>query len=188
MTLVTEGVSAPTQLDGWADITSSQRLQAQLVFDQNTPGQPVFEAAVPSIAAGQSSVAMPYDNSNGLVTGIAVTNVGAAASVQVAVRDEAGNVTDNKTVAMDAGAKTTFVLPDFAPGSAGKRGLVQVIAPGGSLAALALRFDGLEFTTLPVGAADPANGAAAALAVPLSVARSRRLYRNGLRIVKFSIT
>ncbi|MEP6715476.1 MAG: choice-of-anchor D domain-containing protein, partial [Terriglobia bacterium] len=78
VTLVTQGASAPTPLDGWADVTSNQHLQAQLVFDQNTPGQPVFEAAVPAVGDGQSSVAMPFDNSDGLVTGVAVTNIGAA--------------------------------------------------------------------------------------------------------------
>ncbi|MEP6716690.1 MAG: hypothetical protein ABJC09_14055 [Terriglobia bacterium] len=87
---------------------------------------------------------------------MAVTNIGAASSVQIAVRDESGSITDNKTIAMAAGAKTTFVLPTFAPGSAGRRGLVQVTATGGSVAALALRFNGLEFTTLPVVPADPA--------------------------------
>ena len=158
VTLSTPGTSSDL-LQGWADLTSSGRIRAQLMFDQMIPGQSVFEAAVPAIGDGQTALAMPYDNTGGLVTGVAVANSGGSeSSVQMLVRDELGAITDIKTLKLAAGAKTAFVLTEQAPNSAGKRGLIVLVAPTSSISVLALRFNGPAFTTLPIAPIDPATG------------------------------
>jgi hypothetical protein len=156
ITMITPATSG-TLLRGWSDITSNQRIRAQVTFVSSVPGQPMFEAAVPAIADGQGSWAIPFDNSNGLATGIAVVNSGAApSSVQIAVRDQNGGVTDNKILSLAAGEKRSFMLTEMAPNSAGNRGLVQLSTQNSSISASALRFNGAAFTALPVASADPA--------------------------------
>jgi uncharacterized protein (TIGR03437 family) len=154
-TLNTPGTSSSV-VEGWADITSNRQLGAHLVFTQAVPNRLRFEAAVPAVSDAQNSVAMPYDNSGGLLTCIAVANPGTApASIQMSVRDEQGNVIGSKPIRLDPGAKKVLVLPDLVDGTAGKRGLLHMVSPTGSIAALALRFNGTAFTTVPVVAADP---------------------------------
>jgi hypothetical protein len=150
VTLVSPGTSS-NLVQGWADVIANQGLEAQLMFDELVSGQAAFEATVPSFPDQQTALAMPYDNTGGLVTGIAVANSGGSpASVQLTARDQSGAVTDTQTLNLAAGAKTSFTLTQMAPNSAGKSGMVQLTTANSSIAALALRFNGPAFTTLPV--------------------------------------
>ncbi len=101
---------------------------------------------------------MPYDNTGSLSTGIAVANPGTApASIQVTVRDEQGGVIETKTVSLDSGAKKAFMLPQLVGSAGAKRGLLQIYSASGPITAVALRFNGPAFTTVPVVAIDPAT-------------------------------
>lgn len=158
VTLTTPGTSS-SLLEGWADLTSSNRIRAQLMFDQVLPNSPVFEAAVPAIGDGHTALATPFDNTNGLVTSMAVANSGGSATtVQLTVRDENGTVMAVQTLNLGAGEKTAFELTKLVPSSAGRRGLVTITSQGSSISALALRFNGPAFTTLPVSGVDAVTG------------------------------
>jgi hypothetical protein len=157
ITLKTPGTSSGLS-EGWAEITSNRRVGAHLVFTQAASNQPRFEAAVPAVADAQSEVSMPYDNTGSLITGIAVANPGTApASIQITVRDEQGGVIGTQTIPLDPGAKKAFVLPDLVSSTRAKRGLLQMSSASGSITALALRFNGPAFTTVPVVAIDPVS-------------------------------
>jgi pimeloyl-ACP methyl ester carboxylesterase len=150
ITLVTPG-TANLLTQGWAELTSTRRIRAQLIFTQSIPGKPTFEAAAPALADGSTALVMPFDNTNGLVTGIAVANSGGAATtLLLGVRDETGLAIETKPINLGAGEKIVFELIKHAPDSAGKRGLVALSSSSSSIAVLALRFNGLAFTTLPV--------------------------------------
>lgn len=158
ITLTTPGAAAGLT-QGWAEVTSSQRVRAQVMFRHSGQGGFVFEAAVPGIEGNAAALAMPFDNTGGLQTGIALLNPGAqAAQLQMVVRHEGGAVLETKDFSLGPGEKLAFALSERAPGSAGARGLVQIRSQGGNAAALALRFNGPAFTTLPVAVLDPVSG------------------------------
>jgi hypothetical protein len=73
------------------------------------------------------------------------------------VRDEQGGTIGTQTIPLDPGAKKAFVLPDLVSSTRAKRGLLQMSSASGSITALALRFNGLAFTTVPVVAIDPVS-------------------------------
>ena len=154
--VATETLAAETE--GWADVLSSGNLSGFAVFSNGTA-----EAAVPLQGQIGNSISLPFDNTNGASTGVALVNLaGAPASITATVWDQSGNqiaagpVTLTQTDANGDG-HDSFMLPSRLAVTAGKRGVVQfqgnpgsASVPAGQLTGLGLRAEasGL-FTSIP---------------------------------------
>ena len=99
------------------------------------------EAVVPMETRNASSYLLAYDNTGGVVLGVAVANVSAqAGSVGVIIRDDNGTLIGSGSLAMSANGHTSFVLSTLYPETAGKRGTIQFNTPaGGQISVLGIR-------------------------------------------------
>jgi hypothetical protein len=105
-----------------------------------------------------SSYLLAFDNTNGLVLGVAVENVSAQnAVIPVIIRDDTGALLSSAGTTISLGGKghTAFVLSDPASGfpiTANKRGTIEFDTPsGGQISVLGLRFTppNNALTTIP---------------------------------------
>jgi hypothetical protein len=95
---------------------------------------------------------IPFDNTGGLATGIAVANVGSqAATVAVVVKDEAGISLATGNLSLAAQGHASFVIGDRYAAAAGKRGVIEFTAPaGGFISPIGIRAAASgAFTTIP---------------------------------------
>jgi hypothetical protein len=111
------------------------------------------EASVPLETRSANAYVLAFDNTDGLTTGLALSNVAnLPGDVMVNVRDEAGMLIQSDTISLPAQGHTSFMLPDRYATAAGKRGTVEFVTPtGGRTSALGFRTnaDG-TLTAIPV--------------------------------------
>ncbi|MRR37691.1 hypothetical protein EG829_24165 [bacterium] len=135
--------------------SSSQRLGGYAVFRQTVPGRPQFEAVVPLCDYDDWTFYMPFDNTSGLATGMALLNPSDSkdATVSLMFLGENGELLLETSLPLKWGEQTSFSLQDKYPSLAGKRGTLYAESSTDYLSALGLRFNiggGGAFTSLPV--------------------------------------
>jgi hypothetical protein len=112
---------------------------------------------------------LAFDNSNGIATGVAVSNLtGAPASIPVVIRDDSGATTETASVSLQASGHSAFVIANQFTATSGKSGTIEFDSPaGGQISVLGLRFPPSgRFSTIPVFASsDPGGGSMAHLVV-----------------------
>lgn len=127
------------------------------VFRQSTPGAADQEAVVPLVNGNGQFQIMVYDDTNNLITAVAIVNPSTVATtVGITVADETGKVIGTSSVDLPPSGKTAAALRSL-PGLAqmvGRRGTVQfaVTKPTnftGSVSVLGLRFNGSAITSIP---------------------------------------
>ena len=94
-----------------------------------------------------------FDHTNGLTTGVALSNIGAApANVPVKIYDDTGNLLTTATINLAGLGHTSFMLPDIYPITSDKRGMVEFVVPvGAQIDAIGLRATNIgSLTTIPV--------------------------------------
>ncbi len=143
-------------LVGSAQLVSTSTVDGFTIFHQIPTGQ---EAVVPMETRKASSYLLAFDNTNGLVLGVAVENVTAqAAVIRVIIRDENGAAiaTQKTSISLDGNGHLQFVLSDPAngfPETANIRGTIEFDTPpgGGQISVLGLRFSppNNALTTIP---------------------------------------
>lgn len=135
---------------GWADVASSAPLGGFAIFRTSSPNSPVSEGTVPLQAQFPTTIAIPYDNTNGFSMGVALANLSTlSANVTATMFDVNGNQLGTQTIAMPGSGHTSFILTTELPPTAGKLGIVQFQATGG-IAGLGLRFSPYgTFTSVP---------------------------------------
>ncbi|MEQ1946557.1 MAG: matrixin family metalloprotease [Bryobacteraceae bacterium] len=146
------------QTVGSARVTGDQPVSGYSLFRVTTTGQ---EAMVPLEKRLASSYYLPFDNTNGLVTGVAVSNVNTeAATVTVILRDDNGNGIGGGTLNLAALGHDSFVLTARYAATVNRRGTMEFVTPvGGRIGVLGLRFTSSgAFTTIPVLASGSAAG------------------------------
>ena len=145
----------PPVLVGSAQLVSTNTVDGFTIFHQIPTGQ---EAVVPLDTRRAPSYLLAFDNTNGLVLGVAVENVAAqAAVIPVIVRDENGVLipTNKTSISLDGNGHIQFVLSDPAngfPETANIRGTIEFdTPPNGQISALGLRFTppNNALTTIP---------------------------------------
>jgi len=135
------------------DVTNF-RLGGYAVFKQRVAGRPDFEAVVPLCDYDDWAVYLPFDNSSGLDTGMALVNPSKdqTATVDLFFIDEAGVQISKQALTLKPGEQTAFSLTAKYPGLAGKRGTIYAESSIDYLSVLGLRFNlggGGAFTSLP---------------------------------------
>ena len=111
------------------------------------------EAIVPIEARNASSYILPFDNTNGLAAGVAVSgNLSGPTIIPALIRDTTGARVGVGTISLPAGGHSAFVLSDQFPITANVSGTVEFGTPtGGQISVLGFRFPASgAFSTIPV--------------------------------------
>jgi hypothetical protein len=124
---------------GFAELTADESIEAYAIFTQRVQGKMQDGTATAVTPTGRLLV--PFDNTTGLVTAMAIVNPGeSAASISVNLRTASGTISKSAAIDLPARGHIAVVMPTLFPETAGKRGLAEFQAPTGSIAFLALRF------------------------------------------------
>jgi hypothetical protein len=148
----TAGSQTAQVLVGSAQLAATDAVDGFAIFHQIPTAQ---EAVVPMETRNASSYLLAFDNTAGLVLGVAVENVSAQdAVIPVIIRDDAGNVisTPGTTISLGGNGHNAFVLSTQFPVTADKRGTIEFDTPaGGQISVLGLRFTppNNALTTIP---------------------------------------
>ncbi len=143
--------SPPVQI-GSAQLSATQAMDGFAIFHLIPGAQ---EAVVPMEIRNASSYLLAFDNTNGVVLGVALANVSAqAANVPVVIRDDSGAQIDTGTIALAANGHTSFVLSSQFPATANGRGTIEFDTPvSGRISVLGIRTTPLgsstTLTTIP---------------------------------------
>ena len=151
VTLFTRGVDPKTS-QGWAELSTTNKIGGLAVFRQAVPGSPDQEAAVPLTTSGSRFV-LPFDNTQSFVTSMALVNSNGTnpASVSVIIRDETGLQIGVDSITVGPRGHTAFALPAQFPIVTSRRGIIEFSASGGNLSGLGLRFNPTgAFTSVPI--------------------------------------
>ena len=136
---------------GWAEIDqpSATRIAGHAIFADRTEGRPPFEAVVLLTTWRDNQFMLPFDNSGGNNTCMALANSSQfnPTTVSLDFTDQDANRLLLSSKDLAARNQTAFCFADF-PELAGLRGVLRVVGSELELTALAFRFNpGGAFTT-----------------------------------------
>lgn len=138
-----ETLGLPETADsGWARIQSSAALQGFAVYRQRQPSGIDQEASVPLLSERQPRFLLPFDQTAGQSSAIAIANVcDPAASILASVNDDTGTpIASSDLGTWPSMGHDAFVLSSALPATAGRRGTVEFSASQGCVAPVGLRF------------------------------------------------
>jgi len=150
----TAGPQAPPVQVGSAQLAVTGAVAGFAIFHLIPGAQ---EAVVPLETRNASSYLLAFDNTGGVVLGVAVENVSAqAATIGIVLRDDNGTQIGppGATIALAANGHTSFVVSLQYPVTANSRGTIEFdTPPGGQIAVLGIRTTPLgsstTLTTIP---------------------------------------
>ena len=138
--LHTRGTAA-SLTQGWAQLDADSGVIAYVIFTNRVPGKQDQDATAPAVA-GTSRILVPFDNSTGFVTAIAIVNPAATAqTIAVAFRVGSGQIIQSNLPSVPALGHMTFVLPQQFTATAGQSGLAEFFSSTGNFSLIALRFN-----------------------------------------------
>ena len=144
----TGGPQAPPVLVGSAHLAATGTMDGFAIFHQVATAQ---EAVVPMETRYASSYLLAFDNTAGVVLGVAVANVSAqTAKIPVVIRDDTGKVIGptGAVISLAGNGHTSFVLSTQYTATANLRGTIEFDTPaGGQISVLGIR-------TTPLGASN----------------------------------
>jgi Viral BACON domain len=148
----TSGPSTPPVLVGSAQLASTGAVDGFAIFHQISTAQ---EAVVPIETRNASSYLLAFDNTGGVVLGVAVENLSVQTSyIPVIIRDDTGAVISapGSNIALGGNGHTQFDLSTQFPVTTNIRGTIEFDTPaGGQISVLGLRFTppNNALTTIP---------------------------------------
>lgn len=148
--LHTAGAASATTV-GWAQLEGGASVVAYAIFTDRLPGRQ-DQDGTGAAAAGSSRILVPFDNTNGFITSVALANTSSALeSVSVGIQTAAGTVSQPLPIAIPPQGHVAFALAQQFSTTIGQSGLAEFYSPYGNIAALALRFNPSgAFTAAPV--------------------------------------
>jgi hypothetical protein len=148
----TAGPQTPPVQVGSAQLTAAGAMDGFAIFHLIPGAQ---EAVIPLETRNANSYLLVFDNTGGVVLGVAVENVSSqAATIPVIIRDDTGMQIRVGTLEVPGSGHTSFVLSLQYPETAGKRGTIEFDAPAaGQIGVLGIRTTPLgtstTLTTIP---------------------------------------
>jgi Protein of unknown function (DUF3443) len=149
----TQAQDAQAVVSGSAQLTTTGNISGFEIFSWTTFGQ---EASVPLESRMPNSFVLVYDNTNQLVTGLALANLASSqANISVNLRDDAGTLLQTTSVTLPARGHTSFLFNDTTQNftiTNGRRGTAEFVVPTGakiSVIGLRAKADG-TLTTIPI--------------------------------------
>jgi hypothetical protein len=148
----TQGTNLATST-GWAQLIVSPGIAAYAIFTLRASGRADQDGTAPGGSSAQG-ILVPFDNANGSVTGLALTNPSTVSeTISINIKTDTGAISQ-ATLSLPAQGHLAFALPDRLPATAGHSGLAEFYMPprtGGGISAIALRFNATgAFTSAPV--------------------------------------
>ncbi|MDP8989661.1 MAG: hypothetical protein M3N41_06220 [Acidobacteriota bacterium] len=143
------GPLANTVQTGSAQLTTTGNISGFGIFRFEPNGQ---EAVVPLENRNASSYILAFDNTGGIVTGVAVSSSSPqAVNVPVIIRDDSGAQIGSSAIPLAVNGHGAFVLASQFPVTVGIRGTLEFAAPAGAqISVLGIRSPPTHtFTTLP---------------------------------------
>ncbi len=128
-----------SQSDGWAEIVSSGSVAGTVVFGQQAGGGSASEGTVQLKPPLGAHLVLPFDNTLGYQTALALLNEGRDLSATIVVRDENGARLSTVVVPLTGHSRQAFFLSDRFPQTIGIRGTIEFQDEG--LSILAMRFN-----------------------------------------------
>jgi hypothetical protein len=135
------GISSTLQ-QGWAEVASSGKIGVTAIFQFGLgSSQDSLGSAIASLS-GQS-ILMPFDNTLGSVTAIAIANTNPTQPLTVSMQFETdGGAQSASSIILPPHAHLAVAVPVINPAVAGFRGSIKFTAPSSDIAVV-----GLEFTS-----------------------------------------
>ncbi len=148
--LHTPGTAAASSV-GWAQLDAPAGVVAYVVFSSMLAGHQTQDGTALA-AAPASRFLVPFDNTEGLLTAVAVANsTNAAESISVNFRMSNGSVVQTSLPSMPALGHQSFLLPQQFTATANLSGLAEFYSSSGNFSMIALRANPtLGFTSAPV--------------------------------------
>ncbi len=154
------------QLFATGATSSGSAVDGFAIFHYNPSLQ---EAVVPLETRNAPFFVLAFDNTNSVITGVAVTNLGAGfASIPIVVRDDTGRIIlTGDSIGLNGGGHLSFQLPQEYPATANVRGTVEFDTPDGAqISVLGIRFTPPgTLTTIPALVTSNSGGLLAHIAV-----------------------
>lgn len=141
--------TSSTLLQGWADVASNGKIGMTAIF-QFSIGSPWDSLGSNVATLAGNSILMPFDNTQGNVTAIAIANTNPTQPLTVSMQFETdGGARSNTSIVLQPHGHQAFVVPVMNPAVAGFRGSIQFTAPSSDIAAMGLEFTSTgQFTSL----------------------------------------
>ncbi len=136
-------------VQGYATVALPAGVTGYGVFRQSVTGTPDQEAVVPLSGVNHTTSTLLFDDTNNIVTGVSVVNLGSASVVNAIAYDSNGNILGSGTIPLSPNGKAAAALQSIIPATAGVTGSVDFTTTSGNVAALGLRFNGAAFTSIP---------------------------------------
>ena len=143
--------TATTLSEGWVQVQAGSAIVAYAIFTQTVPGR-TNQDGTALAATSTGRVLMPFDNTIGFVTSLAITNpTSTGESITVAVQPVNGSAAQLSPITLPANGYLAFTLPQQFPSTLSQSGLLEFYTSTGSLSLIALRFNPSGgFTASPV--------------------------------------
>ena len=145
------GAQIPSLATGWARVLSLGPIGGFAIFRTSSANSPVSEGTVPLQSQAVSAITIPYDNTGGFATGVALANLSTSSAILTATSwDASGNQLGTQNITVAAGGHTSFVASTQFPETAGVSGILVFQSSSAGIAGLGLRFSPFgTFTSVP---------------------------------------
>jgi hypothetical protein len=139
--LTTPGTAASLS-QGWGSMTTVPGVVAYAIYTyESLNGRPDQDGTAGRTASTGHFI-VPFDNTPGFATSLAVANTTAAAeTVFVSIQTDAGDITQTSLPPLPGNGQIAFVSGDQLPATAGHRGVMELITLTGQMSVAAFRFN-----------------------------------------------
>jgi hypothetical protein len=143
--------TATTLTQGFGELIADAGVQGYAIFTLHVPGRQNQDGTAPASAPG-GHILVPFDNSPGFTTSIAVVNAsGVAETLSANLLLTEGQIIPGSLPSIPPLGHAAFALVSQFPQSAGQQGTLELSSSFGTFSVVALRFNPTgAFTSLPV--------------------------------------
>jgi len=141
--------TSTTLQQGWAEIASSGQIGVTTIYQFND-GSPRDSIGTEIATRSANSILVPFDNTQGNVTAIAIANTNPTQALTVSMLFETeGGAQSTRSLDLPPHTRQTFIAPTLNPAVAGFRGSIKFTAPTADIAVVGLEFTSTgQFTSL----------------------------------------
>ena len=127
---VTIGTAGTGSFRGWAELNAPASVGGSVIYSQQPPGAPTQQEGTATLnSSGSAHFFVPFDNTQGAVTAMALTNPGAAAAnVTVTLRYSDGTVETPSFPSLASRNHHQFNIPDLFPNASGRSGVAEFVS------------------------------------------------------------
>lgn len=126
---------------GWAQLTAPASVGGSVIYSQKTQLPSIQEGTATIVSTGTQHFFLPFDNTNGAVTSMALTNPGASpAAITVNLRYNNGTTESPTFPPLPGGHHQSFTTPGQFPNASNQSGVAEFVSSS-PLNVVAFRFN-----------------------------------------------